>query len=336
MPVPLAIALVALLLYAGSCLAFWLSRPRAELPEAGAGAPLPRFPDRFLFGVATSAFQLDGGGGHSDWDDFPTRSGERAGSAAGHRERVDEDLELLARLGANACRLSLDWPRLEPQPDRWDDEEWRRAASELQRLRARGISPMLTLLHFALPRWLAAEGGLEAPGFAQRLGSLAGEAGRRLGALVDLWCPINEPNVQLFQGYVEGIWPPGVRSPKRAERAWAGLVRGHAAAAAALRAGLRDARIGVALNLIAFVPGSPASLLDWIAARAAERAFNWAFTDSVASGRVRLSLPGTPSPRTAWRMPPAPAGRHSCAITCWRSRTRCGKASTCGATSTGP
>jgi len=51
-------------------------------------------------------------------------------SAAGHRERVDENLEVVARLGANACRLSLDWPRLEPQPDRWDEEGWRRAASE--------------------------------------------------------------------------------------------------------------------------------------------------------------------------------------------------------------
>jgi beta-glucosidase len=253
---------------------------------------LPRFPDGFLFGVATSAFQLDGGGGLADWDDFPARSGDRPGRATGHRDVVQEDLDLLTSLGANACRLSLDWPRLEPEPDRWDEEEWGRVVAELKGLRARGIAPMLTLLHFALPRWLAAQGGLEAPGFARRLGLLAGEAARRLGALVELWCPINEPNVHLFQGYIEGVWPPAARDPARAGRAWAGVLRGHSSAAMALRTELKDARIGVALNLIRFEPASAALLPDWIAAGAAERAFNWAFLDSIAQGRARLSLPG--------------------------------------------
>ncbi len=274
------------------CLGLWLFRPRAIVREAGTGAPLPRFPEGFLFGVATSAYQLDGGGGLADWDEFPTRSGERAGRATAHRERIEHDLDLLTRLGANAYRLSLDWPRLEPHPDEWDEKEWLRAAAELQDLRARGIAPMVTLLHFVLPRWLAVRGGLEAPEFPERLERLAREAARRLGALVELWCPINEPNVQLVQGYIEGVWPPALRSPERAGRAWAGLLRGHSAAATALRAERQDARVGVALNLLVFEPASRALLSDWIAARAAGRAFNWAFVDSVRAGRARLSLPG--------------------------------------------
>jgi beta-glucosidase len=153
---------------------------------------------------------------------------------------------------------------------------------------------MVTLLHFTLPGWLADRGGLTAEDFPERFAAFAAEAARRLGPQVTLWCTVNEPNVQMYQGYVAGIWPPGLQDREQAARAFAGLVRGHAAAGAAVRAADPDARVGAAINLIAFDPLRRWWLPDWIGAREADRGFNWAFYDSVKRGSVTLSLAGFP------------------------------------------
>jgi len=289
----------AVAVYFAACIAFFLARPRASLPEAGTGARLPPFPAGFLFGTAASAFQIDGGAGLTDWSRFeeePGRiaRGDRSGIATGHRARVEEDVERMAALGADAYRLSLEWARLEPSEGVWDEREWELVAAELRLLRRRGIEPMVTLLHFTLPLWLASRGGATAADLPERMARFAREAALRLGSEADLFCTVNEPNVQMFQGYVEGVWPPALRSPKEAVRAFAGLLRAHAAAAAALRRAHPRARVGAAVNLIHFEPRSRWSLLDWLAAEGAERAFNWAFADSVAAGRIRLRIPGFP------------------------------------------
>jgi beta-glucosidase len=154
---------------------------------------------------------------------------------------------------------------------------------------------MVTLLHFTLPAWLADRGGVRAGDFPLRFAHFAGEAARRLGPEVELWCTLNEPNVQMYLGYVEGVWPPGRKSPAEAVEAFAGLLRAHALAAGALRRHDPGARVGVAQNLVVFEPASRLSVPDWLAARTAEAAFDWAFPDSIAAGRMRLQAPGFPA-----------------------------------------
>ena len=151
---------------------------------------------------------------------------------------------------------------------------------------------MVTLHHFTLPRWL--EGGVLDPEFPAAFGRLAGEAARRLGGEVELWCTINEPNVLMFKGFVEGSWPPAVQDPARAVGAFANLLRAHAQAADAIRAARPRAKIGVAMHLRVFEPSRPWFLLDGIAARGSARVFNWAFHDAIAAGRLRFSAPGFP------------------------------------------
>ena len=110
-----------------------------------------------------------------------------------------------------------------------------------------------------------------------------------------LWCTVNEPNVQMYQGYVEGIWPPGLRSTEAASAAFAGLVRGHARASTAIREVNPQARIGAAMSLIVFDPLRRWWLPDWIASREADRGFNWAFYDSVKEGAITFRLAGFPA-----------------------------------------
>jgi beta-glucosidase len=251
-----------------------------------------------LFGAATSAHQVEGGAGLNDWCAFEAepgriRGGEMSGVASGHWDRVEEDADLLRALGANAYRFSIEWARLEPREGSWDDAVWDHYARELAVLAARGITPMVTLLHFTLPRWLAARGGVIADDFAARFARFADEAARRLSS-VTLWCTLNEPNVQMLQGYVEGVWPPALHDHRLATRAFVGLLRAHAEAAAALRARLPGAQRGVAINLIDLEPRWRWSPLDRFAAAAAAHTFNWSFCDAIHHARARLRVPSFP------------------------------------------
>ena len=257
-------------------------------------------PAGFLWGAATSAHQIEGGNVHNDWARFEAvpgkiRGGLPSGQAADHWNRVTQDVGLLRDLGANAYRFSIEWSRVEPRPGEWDESAWAHYADEVTQLRAAGVEPMVTLLHFTLPTWLADRGGLAADDFAQRFGAFAAEAARRIGHDVRYWCTINEPNVQMYQSYVVGVWPPESQDREQAARAFTGLVRAHALAAQAIRAARPDARIGAAVNLIVFDPVRRWWLLDWIAAREADRGFNWAFYDSIKRGAVKLDLAGFPA-----------------------------------------
>jgi beta-glucosidase len=139
---------------------------------------------------------------------------------------------------------------------------------------------------------MADRGGVAAPDFPERFGGFAAEAGRRLGPGVDLWITLNEPNVQMYMGYVIGAWPPQKKSTGEARQAFAGLLRGHAAAAAALRAADPGAKVGVANNLMLLEPRSRLMLTDWLGAWFVDQFWNWSFADAVRDGRAQLRLPG--------------------------------------------
>jgi beta-glucosidase len=272
---PLAIAGISLaalaVAYAAACL--WFAHGEqvpAGFTQEDLAAPVGQaLPAGFLWGTATAAYQVEGESQGEDWWAFeqePRRiaRGERSGRAVDHWNRVAEDVELMRRLGANAYRFSITWSRVEPEPGRWDEAAWGHYADEVWRLRAAGVEPMITLHHFTVPRWLA--GGVLDPGFPEGLARLAGEAARRLGGEVRLWCTINEPNVLMFKSFVEGSWPPAAKDPASASATFANLLRAHALAAAAIRKARPDARIGVAMHLRIFDPARRANLLDWIAA----------------------------------------------------------------------
>jgi beta-glucosidase len=277
----------------------------AEVDGTALGAELP---PGFLLGAATAAHQIEGGQ-HNDWTEWEAgaypdgrphiANRDTSQVAAGSWTRWPQDVEALATLGANAYRLSVEWSRLEPQPGAWDAAAFATYRAQLLALRARGITPVLTLHHYTFPLWVAAQGGWEWSGLPQAMGALAGQVGARLGDLVDVYCTINEPNVAAFDAYLWGDYPPGVQDPVRAGGAYVATLRAHAAMAAALRA--QDAvdadgdghptRVGMAVNMNVFEPatGSPE---DAMMAGFFDDIFNEMVPRAVATGRARVSLPG--------------------------------------------
>jgi len=272
-------------------------QPQFQTIPQNAGVNL--MPPGFLFGAATSAHQVEGGNAFNNWAVFERKpgnimDGKASGLAADHWSRVHQDIGLLSAMGANAYRFSIEWSRVEPEQGVWDEQAWAHYANEIYRLRKAGIEPMVTLLHFTIPDWLARKGGLISPQFPELFSRFTSEAVWRFGDQIDLWCTINEPNVHMYQSYVNGVWPPAVKDTGQASLAFAALVRAHAAAATVIRQIDPDSQVGVAMSLIIFDPERRWSVLDWVAAFEADKGFNWAFYNSIASGNISFRLAGFP------------------------------------------
>ncbi len=276
-----------------------------EIDEAVLGSGLRK---GFLLGVATSSHQVEGGN-VSDWTDWEStrfedgtphiKDGTVSGAAADSWNRFDEDLVLLQKLGANTYRLSVEWSRLQPEEGTWNEAVADRYLDWVTKLRQAGIEPMVTLHHFTLPRWISAQGGWESDATLKHFETFSGRVAAKLGAAVDLWCTVNEPNVYAVQGYLDGIWPPGHRSNRESALVLARLLEAHAVSARAIRAsdpvdadGDGEAtRVGLAHHVRIFQPATN-STLDTTIAGLTDDFFNEAIVRAGKTGRIQLSVPG--------------------------------------------
>jgi beta-glucosidase len=204
-----------------------------------------RFPDGFLWGAGTSAYQIEGGidldgRGPSIWDTFAAAGnagGDTGDPGADHRRRMADDVALIARLGLPAYRFSIAWPRVQP--------EGAGAASQpgldfyralVDELMASGIEPIVTLYHWDLPQALEDAGGWPARDTAGRFADYAAVVADALGDRVRRWTTINEPWCAAMLGYGAGIHAPGRTEPGAAVAAAHHLLLGHGLAMDALRA----------------------------------------------------------------------------------------------------
>ncbi len=263
----------------------------------------------FLWGVATSAYQVEGSA-DNDWTEWERQDrlktrGTRCGIGAGHRERWRSDFALLPSLSVNAYRFSVERSRIEPEPGWFSDEALAVECARVAALVRLGVEPCVTLHHYTHPRWFWAEGGWEDPrsiGGFRRYASVVAEA---LGPQVRLWVTLNEPIVFLLGGYLGGLIPPGRKDFRAAARALEHLLHAHAEAAAAIHERVPDARVGIAHNMLEFAPDRRESALDRRLAREGERLYNLALLEAVATGDLVWSFPGEGRARA--RLPELPS-----------------------------
>ena len=256
--------------------------------------PVPRFPDSFTWGVATSAYQIEGavaedGRGESVWDTFcrkpgAIRDGDTGESAADHYHRWLEDIDLMTDLGISAYRFSIAWPRVQPDgkgpANRAGLDFYDRLTDALL---AGGVTPMPTLFHWDLPQPLEDEGGWMARETAHRFADYAGLAAERLADRIPLWITLNEPIVVTTYGYALGVHAPGKTLMLDALPTAHHQLLGHGLAAAALRAA---GAAGVAITNN-YSPAWPATNIeaDAAAAHAYDILHNRLFTDPWLLGR---------------------------------------------------
>ncbi|MFE0026900.1 GH1 family beta-glucosidase [Amycolatopsis sp. NPDC059021] len=180
----------------------------------------PTFPPDFLWGVSTSAFQIEGatkegGRGPSIWDTFTATEGkvargEHADVAADHYHRYPEDVALMAELGVGAYRLSVAWPRIQPTGKGAPNPEGISFYDKLiDAVCEAGIAPVVTLYHWDSPQAVEDDGGWLSRDTADRFAEYAAILGERFADRVKLWIPLNEPMVMSIYGYAIGEYAPG-------------------------------------------------------------------------------------------------------------------------------
>jgi beta-glucosidase len=255
--------------------------------------PIPRFPGDFTWGVATSAYQIEGavtedGRTESVWDVFcrkpgAIRDGQTGDVAADHYHRWGEDIGLMAELGLNAYRFSIAWPRVQPDGKGPGSELGLDFYDRLtDSLLARGITPVPTLFHWDMPQPLEDEGGWLSRETSYRFAEYARLAAERLADRIPMWITLNEPFVVLAYGYALGMHAPGRELMLGALPVGHHQLLGHGLAASALRAaGVRQVAIA---NLYSPAWPASASEADVAAARAYDALHNRMFADPLFLG----------------------------------------------------
>ncbi len=259
-----------------------------------------QFPPGFLWGAATSAYQIEGspladGAGPSIWHRFShtpgmTANGETGDIACDHYRRVEEDVRLMRELGLTAYRFSVAWGRVLPHGRGAANPKGLGFYDRLaDLLLAHGILPVVTLYHWDLPAALDDRGGWLNPDVAHWFAEYAGLVARALGDRVHLWITLNEPWVIADGGYLHGVLAPGHRSLFEPPIVAHNLLRAHGAGLQAVRAaGGRAA--GLVVNR---EPKEPASSRpqDLAAAARADAYMNRQYLDPVFLGRYPDELP---------------------------------------------
>ncbi|MEV7288956.1 GH1 family beta-glucosidase [Streptomyces sp. NPDC093252] len=228
---------------------------------------LAALPDDFLWGTATSAYQIEGavaedGRSPSIWDTFSHTPGkidndDHGDLACDHYHRRDQDIDLMRRLGTNAYRLSVAWPRVVPGGDGPVNAKGLAFYDELiDGLLAAGITPSVTLYHWDLPQVLQDRGGWPERATAEHFAAYASVVAERLGDRVTHWTTLNEPLCSAWIGHLEGKMAPGWTDLTAAVRASFHLLLGHGLAARAIRAAVPGAQVGIVNNLSTVHPAS--------------------------------------------------------------------------------
>lgn len=274
--------------------------PRPATSEPAAGSL--RFPNGFSWGVATSAYQIEGavtadGRGRSIWDSFCARPGAIADGSSGevacdHYHRWQADLDLMRSLGIGSYRFSVAWPRVLPEGR---GRVNRRGLDFYDRLvdglLARGISAVATLYHWDLPQVLQDRVGWEDRDSANWFAEYATVLFTALGDRVGRWLTINEAKIIAQQGYQYGRMAPGKRDPRASGTVIHHLNLAHSRAVAAFRASGSMGRIGPCLQLAPVYPAdhSPEAAA---AARAADVTENTLYLDPLLKGRYPIQSLG--------------------------------------------
>ncbi|WP_329001981.1 GH1 family beta-glucosidase [Kribbella sp. NBC_00709] len=263
-----------------------------------------RFPDGFVWGAATAAYQVEGavdadGRGQSIWDTFCRVPGAIAGGDTGdvacdHYNRYAEDLELMADLGLGAYRFSVAWPRVQPDGagavNQKGLDHYRRVVEECL---ARDVVPYVTLYHWDLPQALQDKGGWPARDTAYRFADYSAAVHDALGDVAKHWITLNEPKVSSHAGYGSGIHAPGIKDSVLRDRAVHHLMLAHGLSLEVLRGGRHAAgqQVGITLDVspVAPVTDSPA---DVDAARRLDVDSHVLFLDPVLRGSYPIALDG--------------------------------------------
>jgi len=245
-----------------------------------------KFPQDFLWGAATSAYQVEGDNVNSDWWQWEKDTRRKnSGLACRHYQFYEQDFELAKSLNHNAHRLSIEWSRIEPQEGKFIEAELKHYLDVILTLRSRNIEPVVTLHHFTNPIWFSKSGGWENRRSVARFLRYCDFLTRSLAKYIHYWITINEPWVYISHAYIFGVWPPKVKSYLKAKVVENNLVSAHIKAYRLIHKIYKELNIlepslSIAQNMLSFVPCTQ-NLKNRFAAFLRDKWYNLGFLDRI-------------------------------------------------------
>jgi beta-glucosidase len=206
-----------------------------------------QFPNDFLWGAATSSYQIEGGNSNSDWWEWERkgRTGNESGMACDYWNRWKEDHGLAEELGVNAFRLSLEWARIEPEEEKFSQEAIAHYREILQDLKNRNIKTVVTLWHWTSPIWFQEKYGFHKKESIGIFTRYAKKVTEELGNNIDIFVVLNEPMVPLGQGFLTGLFPPGHKNLFKFLKAADNLAKAHNETYEMIHSFRSDAMVGI-------------------------------------------------------------------------------------------
>ncbi len=249
-----------------------------------------KFPEGFLWGVGTSAYQVEGGSTNSQWYEFEKaggiRTGEPSGRACNWWEDAERDFDLAQAMGINSLRLSVSWARIEPEEGVFDPTAIEHYRSMLAGLLERNIRPMVCLHHFANPVWFEKKGAFLSKDCVIDFTRFIKFTVAELSDLCSYWLTFNEPNVYAVTGYLDGEHPPALRGHITDYlNVLVNMALCHAKAYHTIHRLQEDAMVSFSNHFIIFTEAK-SQLVDRLAARIASDFFNNVFVNMVAGRKA--------------------------------------------------
>ncbi len=237
-----------------------------------------KFPKGFLWGVSTSAYQIEGSvvNDWSEWEKSEARLSQLkekglnsddfiCGQACDSYNRYKEEIELIKKLKCQTYRFSIEWARVEPEEGKYDNQAIEHYQKQIQILRKNNIEPFITLWHWTNPLWIAKLGGWENKETIRHFLKYVEKVLDWLGTDVKYWLTLNEPETYVGLGYVAGIFPPQVISLFRANNVFKNLMEAHRQAYRLIKTKLKNqAQVGLTHYFIYQTPYKNNLLNRWL------------------------------------------------------------------------
>ncbi len=254
-----------------------------------------------LLGTATSATQIEGGDENNNWARFSAEGKveDKTSSvrACDHYTRWREDIDLMAEMGMQIYRFGIEWSRIQPAEDSFDEEALAHYRREIEYMTEKGIKPMLTLHHFTNPLWFEDMGGWTNKQSVDIFLRFAEKVIDYLGDIVDDYITINEPNVYCLNSLFYGTWPPEKKSLSAFVKAFSNMTAAHVrcyglihSKRAEMGKKREETMVSFANHLRVFAPKKQKNLWHRFCARFMAHMFQNAITDAMMLGKCRFPV----------------------------------------------
>lgn len=243
------------------------------------------FPKDFLWGVATSAHQIEGFNYNSDWYEWEKQGKIKDGSSSEQaclsENNYLRDIENIKNLKLNSYRFSIEWAKIETEKKEYNNKQINRYKDMIINLKKNNIEPIVTLFHFSLPKWFANLGGFSKQENIKYFMNYVYKIVKELKGLVQYYIIINEPMVYLTQGYLFGEWPPGEKNLEEAYEVGKNLLIMYDKTYNLIKKIDPYTKISIAKHTSVYEPYNKISLKDNIATNKVRNLFDHIFIDSI-------------------------------------------------------